>query len=170
MWNYETLRTLLDEGATFEYELFWKGPFSQWAKSLFVLDGIPYPTAEHWMMAEKARLFKDEDAVRRVLAAKKPDEAKFIGRYVQNYNDEQWAAVRFETVIRGNIAKFEQNPKLGDALMATGNKVLVEASPFDTIWGIGMGEEDPRSRDPRQWLGQNLLGFALMEVRSRLFT
>jgi ribA/ribD-fused uncharacterized protein len=68
-------------------------------------------------------------------------------------------------VIQGNLAKFSQNPLLERFLLETGTRVLVEAAPRDLIWGIGLGQNDPRAQDPATWQGLNLLGFALMEVR-----
>ena len=141
---------------------------SQWWPAPFSVDGIAYPTAEHFMMAEKARLFGDADVEGRVLAAGTPKAAKALGREVQPFDSAKWDGARFDAVVRGNIAKFSQNPHLQRFLESTGDAVLVEASPVDAIWGIGLAEDDPRARRPVQWRGLNLLGFALMEVRARL--
>ena len=84
------------------------------------------------------------------------------------YDDARWVAHRFDAVVRGNQAKFSQAKRLREFLAATAPRVLVEASPVDAIWGIGMAADDPRATDPRQWAGLNLLGFALMAVRDRL--
>lgn len=141
---------------------------SQWWPSPFSVDGIAYPTAEHWMMAEKARLFGDADVEARVLAAGTPKAAKALGREVRPFDSARWERERFDVVVRGNLAKFGQSAQLARYLDGTGDAVLVEASPVDRIWGIGLAEDDPRARRPGEWRGLNLLGFALMEVRARL--
>jgi ribA/ribD-fused uncharacterized protein len=143
---------------------------SQWFPATFVIDGITYKTAEHFMMAEKARLFKDNAALAKILKCKSPAEAKAFGREVANYDDRAWGRTRSLAVVQGNVAKFAQNPlTMGAFLRSTKKKVLVEASPRDRIWGIGMGGSNPDARDPKKWKGQNLLGFALMEARRELF-
>ncbi len=119
-------------------------------------------------MAEKARLFKDHDMEQKIIQSSEPKEAKKLGRAVRNYDDEAWKDYRFEAVIRGNIAKFKQNKKLGSFLQNTNNKIIVEAAPRDRIWGIGMGQNNPDAQCPEKWRGQNLLGFALMQTREIL--
>lgn len=141
---------------------------SQWFPSPFELDGHRYPTAEHWMMAAKARLFGDEEAAARILTAGSPARAKALGREVRGYDDTRWYEHRFEIVVAGSVAKFGSDPGLRAYLVGTGDRVLVEASPRDRIWGIGLSADDPAAQDPARWRGQNLLGFALMEARSRL--
>ena len=145
-----------------------KSCLSHWWPAAFEVDGRRYPTAEHFMMAEKARLFGDEPARARILAAAHPRQAKAIGRQVRGFDEERWQQHRLAIVARGNDAKFSQNPRLGSFLLGTHGRVLVEASPVDRVWGIGLGAGDPRATDPRQWRGLNLLGFALMQTRSRL--
>lgn len=120
------------------------------------------------MMAEKARLFGDEDARGRILQAPGPNAAKRIGREIRGFDEEGWNGSRFDIVVRGSHAKFGQNPDLRSFLLGTGEQVLVEASPVDPIWGIGLAEDDPNAGHPEQWPGLNLLGFALMEARHRL--
>ncbi|MFI5709556.1 NADAR family protein [Kribbella sp. NPDC051620] len=141
---------------------------SQWYHAPFTVDGVRYPTAEHWMMAAKARLFNDEDSVRRILAAGHPQQAKALGREVAGFSTETWHDRRVELVAEGNLHKFRQNQPLLDYLRTTGKRVLVEASPVDRIWGIGLAADDPRAEHPAQWRGLNLLGFALMRVRAEL--
>lgn len=166
-------------GERFDYLHFWghrlradgaitASCFSQWFPARFEIDDIVYPTAEHFMMAEKARLFDDQRTLAQVLAASTPNEAKSLGRRVAGYDDARWMARRFDAVVEGNLAKFSQSNKLRAFLLATAPAVLVEASPVDAIWGIGMAADDPRASDPRQWQGLNLLGFALMIVRDRM--
>lgn len=145
-----------------------KGSLSQWWPSPFVLDGVHYPTAEHYMMAEKARLFGDDESLSRILSTSNPGSAKQLGRLVRGFTDAVWNDHRFDIVVRGNRARFEQNRELGLWLVNTGDRVLVEASPVDRVWGIGLAEDDARAEQPDRWRGLNLLGFALMEVRQLL--
>lgn len=141
---------------------------SQWWVAPFEVDGVVYKTAEHWMMAEKARLFKDEDALKVILATETPIDAKAGGRLVKGFDPAAWDERKFEIVVEGNQHKFGQHEVLKEYLLGTGDRVLVEASPRDTIWGIGMGGSNPLATDPEQWRGENLLGFVLMEVRDKL--
>ena len=170
---------LTEAGGEPEYLLFWghrpapggaagKGCLSQWWPVSFVVDDVEYASAEHFMMAAKARLCGDDDAEQRILAASSPGAAKALGRCIRGFDEQRWAEHRFGFVVTGNLAKFGQHPELRDFLLGTGSRVLVEASPADRIWGIGLAAADDRAWSPRQWLGQNLLGFALMEVRDRL--
>ncbi|MBO0937330.1 NADAR family protein [Fibrella sp. HMF5335] len=162
-----------------KYLLFWghrpekdgsvgKGCLSQWWPSAFIVDGTTYASAEHWMMAEKARLFNDEETRAKILTSKTPGEAKKLGREVRNFVPETWQKTCFDLVVVGNYHKFSQHPAEQTYLLQTGNRVLVEASPVDLIWGIGLTQDDPAALDPTRWQGTNLLGFALMVVRDRL--
>jgi ribA/ribD-fused uncharacterized protein len=130
--------------------------------------GVTYRTAEHWMMAEKARLFGDAEAERAVLAAEHPAEAKKAGRLVRGFTEETWARERFRIVVEGSVHKFAADPALRAYLLGTGTRVLVEASPVDRVWGIGLASDDPAAGDPERWRGLNLLGFALMRARERM--
>ncbi|TVZ79408.1 hypothetical protein FB157_13232 [Streptomyces sp. BK340] len=141
---------------------------SQWWPSPFVVDGVEYATAEHWMMAGKARLFGDAEAERRVLAAGHPAEAKKAGRLVRDFDDAMWERERFRIVVEGSVHKFGSDEALRTFLLNTGDRVLVEASPVDRIWGIGLAADDEAASDPERWQGPNLLGFALMEARERM--
>ena len=141
---------------------------SQWFHAPFEADGIRYRTAEHYMMAGKARLFGDRAAEQRILNAEHPRQAKALGRSVRAFNEDEWSAHRVELVIAGNLAKFGQHPHLREFLLPTGTSILVEPSPYDRIWGIGLRATDPRAADPARWPGLNLLGFALMQVRAAL--
>jgi ribA/ribD-fused uncharacterized protein len=144
------------------------GCLSQWWLAEFTVDGVAYPTAEHWMMAAKARLFGDGEGLAAVLAAKSPSAAKAAGRKVRDFDEQKWAAARYDIVVAGNLAKFGQHDALREFLLGTGDRVLVEASPYDRVWGIGMGPANPDVAHPLKWRGLNLLGFALMDVRERL--
>ncbi|MCX4749085.1 NADAR family protein [Kitasatospora sp. NBC_01287] len=173
------LATLVAAGARPKYLFFWghrperdgrigPGALSQWWPCRFTVDGLGYPSAEHWMMAQKARLFEDPQTERRILAARTPAEAKKLGRLVQGFDEERWAAERFGFVLTGNLAKFGQDQALREYLLGTANRVLVEASPLDRVWGIGLAAQDEAAADPARWRGLNLLGFALMAARERL--
>jgi len=142
--------------------------FSQWYDAGFEHDGVRYATAEHYMMAGKARLFGDEEILAKVLACHTPDKVKALGRRIRGFDDARWARARYAVVVQGNLAKFTQNAALGAFLRSTGDQVLVEASPVDTVWGIGLAQDHADACNPARWKGLNLLGFALMEVRARL--
>jgi hypothetical protein len=120
------------------------------------------------MMAAKARLSGDDEAAGKILAAPHPGAAKALGRQVRGFDEQHWAEHRFDVVVAGNMAKFGQHRQLRDYLAGTGSRVLVEASPRDRVWGIGLAADDERAGTPERWLGLNLLGFALMEVRQQL--
>ncbi|MER5581696.1 NADAR family protein [Streptomyces asoensis] len=168
-------------GARIKYLHFWGhrplpggrlGPscLSQWWPSPFVIDGVSYATAEHWMMAGKARLFEDAEAEERALAARSPAQAKKEGRLVRGFDEEVWRRERFGLVVEGSVHKFASSPALRSFLLGTGTRVLVEASPVDRVWGIGLTADEEAARDPQRWRGDNLLGFALMEARAHLRT
>lgn len=139
--------------------------FSQWWGAPFELEGHTYPTAEHWMMASKARLFGDAEALTEILRSPSPAKAKQLGRTVRGFDEGRWKAARFDLVTRGNEAKFSSTPELRDYLLGTGRRILVEASPRDRIWGIGLAASSPAAQDPLRWRGSNLLGFALVCAR-----
>ncbi len=177
--NREELIEYINTENRVKYIFFWghrskhdgaigKQCFSQWFSSPFVVEGIRYYAAEHYMMAEKAKLFNDMDTFDKIIHSKDPGKAKHLGRTIQNFSEELWEEKRFDIVVSGNLAKFSQNPKLCDYLLKTSNRVLVEASPKDHIWGIGLSQDDPKIENPNLWNGLNLLGFALMEVRQQL--
>jgi len=149
---------------------FWKPPsaFDQWSPCRFEVDGFVYNCAEQFMMAEKAKLFDDGECRSRILAELHPLKQKHLGQKVRGFCDMVWERERLSIVIAGNRAKFMQNTELRTRLLATGQRQLVEASPQDGIWGIGLGVAEAQSIDPGQWPGQNLLGKALMVVREEL--
>jgi ribA/ribD-fused uncharacterized protein len=155
------------EVVTDDFVLFWKGQLSQWHPTPFVVDDIIYPTAEHWMMARKASLFKDTETLNKILLTSSPKEAKDFGRQVRNFDDYIWNKNCYDIVVEGNVYKFNQNKKAMDHLINTGKRILVEASPYDNIWGIGLGQDNAIALNPCLWPGKNLLGLALMSVRSK---
>ena len=164
-------------GNQFKFIYFWGptpegeiGPqcFSQWYKSPFDIDEDHYLTAEHYMMAQKAKLFGDHDMRQQILEVEHPGEARSLGRKVRGFSNEVWLKHRFEIVVEGNIAKFSSREDYREYLLGTNDRVLVEASPKDRIWGIGLGAEKAKTISPEEWRGLNLLGFSLMEARRRL--
>jgi len=143
------------------------GCFSQW-QSVKFSDGIrEYQNAEQYMMAQKAILFNDDESLDKILKENNPKSVKQLGRKIKNFNEAIWNENKFRIVLQGNYFKFS-NPEFRKVLQNTGDKVIVEASPSDKIWGIGMAKTDSRAVSPNQWNGENLLGFALMEVRDIL--
>ncbi|MGW3284494.1 NADAR family protein [Streptomyces sp. NPDC001002] len=177
--SQETLVKAVRAGAKIKYLHFWghrpradgrvgSSCLSQWWPAPFTVDGVEYGTAEHWMMARKARLFGDAEAERRVLDAGHPSLAKKAGRLVRGFDEATWARERFGIVVEGSVHKFAAHADLQEYLLTTGDRVLVEASPVDRVWGIGLAADDPAAQDPQRWRGPNLLGFALMEAREQL--
>ncbi|MBS7565610.1 NADAR family protein [Mucilaginibacter sp. Bleaf8] len=145
-----------------------KSCLSQWYELPFIVNDVTYLTAEHWMMAAKAILFGDSIAYKSIIDSKTAGKAKHIGQQIKNFDSDIWDAYKHEIVVNGNVHKFNQHPRLAKYLISTGNQILVEASPIDTIWGIGLAADDENSTIPYCWRGTNLLGFALMEVREFL--
>jgi ribA/ribD-fused uncharacterized protein len=175
----DALLAAVRSGQRFELRYFWghtaradgaltDAVFSQWWPSHFEVDHQRYATAEQFMMAGKARAFGDREALAKILAEPDPAACKALGRAVRPFDAAVWTAARFDLVTRGNVAKFGQDPALRDHLLGTGDAILVEASPRDRIWGIGLGQSDPRAADPVTWRGRNLLGFALVRARAIL--
>lgn len=144
------------------------GCLSQWWPARVRLDGHSFATAEHVMMWRKARVCGDGATARRILSTSDPETAKALGRAVTPYDRAGWERERFGAVVAANLAKFGQHEGLRAFLLGTGDAVLVEASPVDLVWGVGLDGDDPRVTDPAQWRGRNLLGFALMQVRGSL--
>ena len=175
----ETLIHKIEAGFRPKYLCFWghtprradvidKSCLSQWFPSPFEVDSIHYPTAEHVMMAGKARLFGDDEMLANILVASHPKKAKTFGRKVRGFQQDVWEQHRYPIVLQASIAKFSQNRAMGDFLRGTDPRVLVEASPYDRIWGVGMKANHPDIHHPSKWKGLNLLGFALMEARAHL--
>lgn len=177
IFDIPSLLNYIERGNKPSYIFFWghqpkangdisKSSLSQWYPSYFLLDNQIYPTAEHYMMAEKARLFEDKETLDKILKATSPSEAKNLGREVRGFNETLWASKRFEILVKGNKAKFSQNTSFN--LGWTNGSILVEASPLDPIYGIGLSADHPDATNPHRWKGLNLLGFALMKAREEL--
>jgi ribA/ribD-fused uncharacterized protein len=141
---------------------------SQWWLSSFKDENYEYCCTEQFMMAEKARLFGDIETENDILMSDSPAKIKALGRKVKNFDEEKWLKNRYGIVRKANLLKFSQNTDLKEFLLSTGNKIIVEASPLDSIWGIALAKDHPDAEQPEKWKGLNLLGFALMEVRDEL--
>jgi len=127
-----------------------------------------YNCAEQAMMAEKARMFGDTETLIKILDSDDPKEQKRLGREVKNFDEDKWNEERFEIVKKINIYRFSHDKEARKSLLETGHKIIAEASPYDKIWGIGMGPKHPDEQCPNKWRGQNLLGKVLMEVRDEM--
>lgn len=178
-YDINWLTQKFENGNALEYIFFWGHTnkskeqvnntcFSQWFPSPFTVDNVFYKTAEHWMMAHKALLFDNSDIFEKIINSDNPKDVKELGRNVIGYDDQKWNENKFEIVKLGNIHKFNQHPKLAEYLLDTEEKIIVEASPVDKVWGIGLSQDSKEIDNIYAWGGQNLLGFALMEVRDFL--
>jgi ribA/ribD-fused uncharacterized protein len=149
---------------------FWNTIYSQWytAPKLITEEGKTFTSAEQYMMYKKAQLFNDVEAAEEILATDNPRTIKAIGRRVKNFNATAWSDISYAVVVQGNFLKFTQNIELQHTLREQAHLQLVEASPEDKIWGIGLHASDDRVLDESQWQGQNLLGKAIMAVRERI--
>ncbi len=176
--NIDVIRAKYHSGEPLSFVFFWghtcipgsitHACLSQWYPCTFVVDGICYHTAEQYMMAQKSLLFQDQASRDKIMAADDPRDYKALGRQIRDFDQQIWDLHKYEIVLQGNLAKFMQNPPLRQFLLDTRECVLVEASPHDTVWGVGLASNDPAIQNPDHWKGENLLGFALMETRSLL--
>lgn len=178
-YDLKTLQEAYRSGERCKFLFFWghtppadghvnESCLSQWWMCRFSAGGVEYNCAEQYMMAEKARMFGDNEMLEKIMASKFPKEMKAYGRAVRNFDQAVWSSRCYERVLSGNLAKFGQNADLWEFLAGTKGHILVEASPRDRIWGIGMGKQNPNAQNPTLWRGKNLLGFALTEVRELL--
>uniref|UniRef100_A0A7S4NKS3 NADAR domain-containing protein n=1 Tax=Paramoeba aestuarina TaxID=180227 RepID=A0A7S4NKS3_9EUKA len=151
-----------------KFTFFHRGPFSQWHKSKFYEDGVEFSSAEQYMMYQKAKLFNDQVTANKIMKTHSPKEQKALGRQVRGFKNKVWNNNKEAIVTQGNYLKFSQNKELREHLFNTTGTTLVEASPNDTIWGIGLHEADPRAQSRDTWLGENLLGQCLNNTRARL--
>jgi len=147
---------------------FWSGIFSQWFKSPFEIDGEKYSTAEQYMMYKKALLFEDEEVANAIMRTQNPREQKALGRKVRGFEWDVWESNCREYVYEANYAKFTQDQILLDEFISYGDREIVEASPKDYIWGIGLHYSDENCEDKYKWKGTNWLGEAIMRVRETL--
>lgn len=168
-------RYQLGDTSKLDYLFFWKpnpknieNCLGQWQPSPFSIDINEFENAEQYMILGKAEIFEDHAIGKQILENGNPHTVKALGRKVSNFKQDVWDRAKYSIVLNGNYHKFAQNNDMRDYLFSTGDKVLVEASPFDKIWGIGLKASDTKAANPATWRGQNLLGFALMEVRDEL--
>lgn len=153
---------------TRSYYFFWNGPFSQWRPCEMTIGGTPYDCAEQYMMHQKALLFGDSETAGKILAATDPAKQKALGRTIKGFAEEVWRDHRETIVHTGSHAKFDQNKGLRRKLFQTGDALLVEASPLDAIWGVGLSADEAKAMHPEEWPGLNLLGKILTTVRDEL--
>lgn len=153
------------------YIFFWKedednGDFSNWSEHSIESNGVKFLTLEHYLMYSKAKLFGDDEIAEKIIKTKNPLYVKRLGRIVKNFNESIWAANRYQIMETGIKMKVEQNDDIKQLLLSTGSKIIVEASPYDTIWGIGMSKKNTNAIYEEKWKGLNLLGKAWMKIRS----
>lgn len=150
------------------FDMIDKSCLSQWFPSEFTHESVTYKTAEHFMMYHKAIRFGDLESAEKIISSKTPKEAKALGRKVKGFDQKEWEEYRYNVVRMASFLKFSKNEKLRRFLLGTGDALLVEASPYDRIWGIGLSINDPSCNDIAKWRGSNLLGFALVDARNRI--
>lgn len=151
-----------------KFTFFWDGTFSQWAASPFKIDGVAFNTAEQYMMYKKALLFHDYKQTEKIMGTSNPRSQKQLGKEVMGFNKDRWERYCKGYVFDANYAKFTQNPKMLEELLATEGTSLVEASPKDNIWGIGLAEDNPKAQSRDTWEGTNWLGEVLTAVREEI--
>ena len=164
--KYENVKLGDYERVTETHVYFWGGIFSQWATTKFKdpKSKKTFCSTEQWMMWNKAKLF-DESYCEKILKEKDPKKIKQMGRDINNFNIDVWDRFKYQIVVEGNYLKFSQNEYAKRILMESADRIFVEASPYDKIWGIGLYETDDRILDEKKSLGETLLGKAFTEVR-----
>lgn len=174
-YDRQQLVDRMNQGEVLAFQFFWrhsgnnqKSCLSQWYPCKIHLNGNVFHSAEQYMMAQKAMLFQDKQTFERIMKADNPRQCKALGREVKGFDEKMWDAAKYKIVLDANYLKFTQNDKLRRFLLATGKDILVEASPYDKVWGIGMDEKSPDANNPALWIEKNMLGFALMEVRDMI--
>lgn len=150
------------------YYFFYSGPFSQWYNSPFEYNNMKFSCCEQFMMVDKAIIFSDPDSANAILTTKHPQDQKALGRKIKNFEQKLWDKVKLDFVFTGNYLKFTSSEELKETILRTGNSLLVEASPYDKIWGIGLSMSDSRKEDESLWRGQNLLGICITAVREKI--
>jgi len=153
---------------TNKYFLFWGSIYSQWFKVKFKdKNGLEFSSAEQFMFYHKAKLFNDKESLNKIMNTSDPKKQKNLGRKVKNFNEEIWKDYRYKIILLGNYYKFSQNELLKKNLFSH-NLYFVEASPVDSIYGIGLHYNNKESEDISKWKGLNLLGDAINETKNIL--
>lgn len=156
-----------------KYLFFTGSVLSNWAEGTFTAtlpDGTEteFTSAEQHMMASKAIFFDDLNAFEKIMNTNDPSAQKSFGRRVKNFDEKKWLNASFDIVAHGVYEKFNQIPAFKEALLFTSDRILVEAAPWDKIWGIGMDMRHPDINDEDKWQGTNWLGKVLMRARTQL--
>jgi ribA/ribD-fused uncharacterized protein len=153
---------------TQKFVFFWESdsPFSNWYPQSFIHDGVEYNCSEQYMMVKKAEIFNDTEVAQLIMEQKSPRQQKFLGRQVRGFDSTVWMEQCEEIMIPALVSKFTQDDFSLKCLLDTGDATIVEASPYDKVWGIGMDKNDPRAIYPDKWDGLNLLGNVLMKTRA----
>ena len=159
---------IISERETDTHLYFLRGVLSNFEKCYIKYKGHLFATTEQAFMWEKAIFFNDHESASKILKEENPAKAKKLGREVKNFYDSKWSKVCYEIMYLINYEKYFQNTRLKNILLNTGDKMIIEANPKDTRWGIGLSAEDDRVLDESQWQGENLLGKVLMELRKDL--
>lgn len=159
---------IISERETDTHLYFLRGVLSNFEKCYIKYRGHLFATTEQAFMWEKAVFFNDHESASKILKEENPAKAKKLGREVKNFDDSKWSKVCYEIMYKINYEKYFQNTRLKNILLNTGDKMIIEANPKDTRWGVGLSAEDDRVLDESQWQGENLLGKVLMQVRDEL--
>ncbi len=145
---------------------FWNSIFSNFFPCKFEFKGMKFDSSEQAFMWCKARHFGDVQSCIQILEAESPREAKQLGRGVKNFDGASWDKAKYGYMVEVLVAKFKQNPQLKKVLLETQDRTLIEGSPVDQIWGVGIHWQDINCLNESKWKGENLLGKALMDVRT----
>jgi len=158
------------ERITETHAYFWNSLYSQWytTSNQFQENGIDYPNAEKYMMVKKANVFKDYKILNEMVKSDNPRLIKKLGRKIKNFDDKTWDKYKIDIVTQASYLKFTQNPELLKIMIEHKDLTLVEASPEDKIWGIGLHFSNDNVLDETKWQGENLLGKCLMKARDRI--
>jgi len=151
-----------------KYVFFWAGEFSNWHNAKIEYKGEKFANTEQAYMWEKALHFDDYEIAELILNEPNPKENKKLGRQVKGFNAAEWLNVSFDLMLEINRAKYSQHESLKWQLINTGDRLLVEASPFDEIWGIGLTAAEAVNTPEEEWPGMNLLGKCLTKLRGEI--
>jgi ribA/ribD-fused uncharacterized protein len=142
--------------------------FSNMHEAPVQIDGVTFPTVEHYFQWSKAKMFGDADIQGKIMKTASPKSAKAYGKKVKNFDGEAWNEKR-DSVMRVAVkAKLMQHPDILKKLRETGTRPIAEADPRGKYWGIGTSAETSKAKDVSRWPGQNKMGKILMELRDEL--